>query len=124
MAFVLCELVGIAAAIWPYAWLGLFGDDATMLATGATYLRFAGPGYGFFGLGLALYFASQGAGRLGWPLFAGFLRMVLAVGGGWLAWFTTHDLRVVFAILCAALVVYGVVLAAAIRAGAWFRRPV
>ena len=41
--------------------------------------------YGFFGLGLSLYFASQGAGRLAWPLLGGMVRLVVAVGGGWLA---------------------------------------
>ncbi len=121
VAFVLYEAVGLAAAFWPVSWLRLFGDDPRMLDTGVIYLRYAGPRYGFFGLGLSLYFASQGAGRLGWPLFAGFLRMVLAVGGGWAAWHWTHDLRAVFAVLCAALVVYGAVLAAAIGAGVWFR---
>jgi len=88
------------------------------------YLHHAGPAYGFFGLGLSLYFASQGAGRLGWPLFAGFLRMAIAVGGGWTAWFVTHDLRIVFAILGLAMFVYGTVLTWAITAGVWFRRPV
>ena len=63
--------MGLAAAIWPTAWLGLFGDDPAMLDTGAAYLRVVGPAYGFFGLGLSLYFASQGAGRLLWPLLAG-----------------------------------------------------
>jgi putative MATE family efflux protein len=124
LAFVLCETVGVVAAIWPEAWLGLFGHDPRMLATGVTYLHFAGPAYGFFGLGLSLYFASQGAGRLAWPLFAGFLRMTIAVGGGWAAWYTTHDLRVVFAVLGLALVVYGSVLVTAIKSGVWFRRLV
>ena len=123
VAFVLCETVGVAAAIWPEAWLRLFGADPAMLAAGTAYLRLAGPAYGFFGLGLSLYFASQGAGRLGWALFAGFPRMSIAVGGSWAAWFATHDLRAVFAILGVALVVYGVVLAGAIQAGVWFRRP-
>jgi putative MATE family efflux protein len=122
VSFVLCEAVGVTAAVWPQAWLGLFGDDPNMLATGVTYLHFAGPAYGFFGLGLSLYFASQGAGRLAWPLFAGFLRMAIAVGGGWGAWFITHDLRVVFAVLGLALIVYGGTLVTAIRAGVWFRR--
>jgi len=122
VAFVLCESVGLIAACWPEAWLRLFGHDPSMLETGVTYLRYAGPGYGFFGLGLSLYFASQGAGRLGWPLFAGFLRMTIAVGGGWIGWFMTHDLRVVFVILGLALFVYGGVLATAIRSGVWFRR--
>ena len=84
LAFAATEAIGLAAAIWPSAWLNLFGDDPTMVATGKDYLRFVGPMYGFFGLGLALYFASQGAGKLMWPLFAGFARLVIAVGGGWL----------------------------------------
>jgi Na+-driven multidrug efflux pump len=124
VAFALCETVGVTAALWPEAWLGLFGHDPRMLATGVIYLHYAGPFYGFFGLGLALYFSSQGAGRLGWPLFAGFLRMAIAVGGGWAAWQMTHDLRAVFAVLGLALAVYGSVLLAAIKAGVWFRRPV
>ena len=50
-----------------------------MLAGGEDYLQYAGPGYGFLGLGGALFFACQGAG---WPVFAGFLRMATAVLGG------------------------------------------
>lgn len=122
IAFVLSEAVGLAAACWPNAWLGLFGDDPGMLATGATYLRWVGPAYGFFGLGLCLYFASQGAGRLAWPLIAGMLRMVLAVGGGWLAYHLFGTLQAVFAVLGAALVIYGLLLASAIARGVWFRR--
>src|SRR5690606_3998250 len=71
IAFAIGETVGLAAALWPEAWLRLFGSDEQMLATGAQYLRIAGPFYGFFALGIALYFASQGAGRLKWPLLAG-----------------------------------------------------
>ena len=52
---------------------------------GTTYLQLVGPTYGCFGLGLALYFASQGAGRLLWPLVAGVVRLVVAAGGGWVA---------------------------------------
>ena len=56
------------AALFPLAWLTLFGNDPAMLEAGARYLRIVGPVYGLFGLGMALYFASQGAGRLLWPL--------------------------------------------------------
>jgi Na+-driven multidrug efflux pump len=123
VAFCLTEAVGLAAALWPLAWLGLFDSDPLMLATGAAYLRLVGPAYGFFGLGLCLYFASQGAGRLLWPLLAGLLRMVLAVGGGWLALRLTGSLTMVFAALSLALVAYGSVLLAAIASGVWFRQP-
>jgi putative MATE family efflux protein len=123
VAFALTEAVGLAAAIWPMAWLGLFDSDPRMLETGAAYLRLVGPTYGFFGLGLCLYFASQGAGRLLWPLLAGLLRMVVAVGGGWLALRLTGSLTWVFAALGLALVGYGVTLAGAIASGVWFRPP-
>ena len=122
VAFCLAETVGLAAAIWPLAWLGLFDTDPRMLETGAAYLRVVGPTYGFFGLGLCLYFASQGAGRLLWPLLAGLLRMVVAVGGGWVALRLTGSLVWVFVALGVALAVYGVMLASAVASGAWFRK--
>jgi hypothetical protein len=56
-----------------------------MLDVGIRYLQAVGPAYGLFGLGMALYFASQGAGRLLWPLLANVTRLIIAAGGGWLA---------------------------------------
>jgi putative MATE family efflux protein len=123
VAFALAEAVGLAGAIWPEAWLGLFDADPAVLASGAAYLRLVGPTYGFFGLGLCLYFASQGAGRLLWPILAGLARLVLAVGGGWLALLLTGSLTWVFLALGVALVVYGGTLLAAVASGVWFREP-
>ncbi len=123
VAFLLAEAVGIAAAIWPTAWLGLFGSDPAMLATGSAYLRAVGPFYGFFGLGLALYFASQGAGTMLWPLLAGGLRLLVAAGGGWLALRLTGSLWGLFAALAIGLVIYGMGIAVPIACGAWNRRP-
>ena len=122
IAFALTEVIGLAAATWPLAWLGLFGNHPPMLATGSAYLRIVGPTYGFFGLGLALYFASQGAGKLLWPLLAGFVRLIIAIGGGWLALRATGSSNWMFAALSLGLVVYGVMLTAAIGAGVWFGR--
>jgi Na+-driven multidrug efflux pump len=112
--------IGLGGALFPELWLGLFSTDATMLAIGTTYLRIVGPTYGFFGLGLALYFASQGAGRLLWPLLAGMLRLLIAAGGGWLAvhWFG-GGLAVLFIAIAVALTLFGLTVAVAIQAGAW-----
>ncbi len=121
LAFGLTEAVGLAAALFPTAWLGLFTDDPAALETGAAYLRIVSPAYGFFGLGLCLYFASQGAGRLFWPLAGGMLRLLVAVGGGWLALWLTGSLLALFAALALGLVVYGVTVATAIARGVWFR---
>ena len=122
LAFVLTEAIGITAAIWPAAWLGLFGSDKRMLSTGIAYLHYVGPTYGFFGLGLSLYFASQGAGRLGWPLLAGMVRMVIAVGGSWAVLAMTGSLTWAFAAPGVAFVIYGSMLVTAVASGVWFGR--
>src|SRR5262249_19446643 len=67
--------------------------------------------------------ASQGAGRLFWPLTAGFLRMLVAIAGGWLALRLTGSLNWLFAALALGLVLHGVTLVVAISTGAWFRDP-
>jgi putative MATE family efflux protein len=123
VAFAITEAIGVAAAVWPQAWISLFSTDPRVIETGAAYLRVVGPAYGFFGLALALYFASQGAGRLFWPLTAGFLRMLVAIGGGWLALRLTGSLTWLFAALALGLVLHGLTLAVAIGTGAWFRSP-
>jgi putative MATE family efflux protein len=112
--------IGLLAAMFPRAWLGLFTTDPQVQAAGFSYLFIVGPFYGFFGLGLTLYFASQGAGRLGWPLTAGFLRLFVAAAGGWFAgYWLGWGLPGIYAAMAAALVVFGVTIAAAIKCGAW-----
>jgi hypothetical protein len=68
---------------------------------------------------MALYFASQGAGRLLWPLAAAFVRFVIATGGGYLALRQTGDIRTVFVALAVALVAFGAINAVAVAGGAW-----
>ena len=121
LAFLLTELVGLSAAIWPAAWLGLFGHDPELLEVGTTYLRIVGPCFGFFGLGIALYFSSQGAGRLAWPLVAGLLRITIAIGGGALVLQLTGSLAALLAVYATGMVAYGLVIAAAVGSGRWFR---
>lgn len=117
VAGLLTEGIGIAAALHPVAWLGLFGDDPAMLATGSLYLRVVGPFYGFFGAGLALYFAAQGAGRVGWPLAASLLRMGAALGGAWTAAALGIGLTGTFLAVSAGFVIMGLVNAAAFATG-------
>jgi putative MATE family efflux protein len=121
-AFVLCEIIGVSAALYPVAWLSLFGSDPAMIDSGSAYLRAVGPFYGCFGFGLALYFASQGAGKLLWPLLAGFARMAVAIGGGFIVLQLTGSLGWMFVAVGLALFVYGAGVALAIRLGAWFPR--
>jgi Na+-driven multidrug efflux pump len=123
MAAGITGVIGILAALFPLAWLGLFTTDPGVLAAGTRYLTIVGPFYGFFGAGLALYFASQGAGRLLGPLLAGFTRLVTAAVGGWLAtrWLG-GGLGGIFAAMAVALVVFGIINVTAVRLGAWRAR--
>ncbi len=121
IAFSVTEAIGIAAALFPRAWLSLFDTDPAMLDAGVQYLRIVGPTYGFFGLGLILYFASQGAGKLMWPVIGNIVRLVVAAIGGWLALRAGLGLGWVFAAQGAALVAYALVNVVAIARGAWFR---
>lgn len=82
MAAAVTEVVGLAAALFPRAWLGLFTHDPAAIEAGAAYLRHVAPAYGLFGLGLALYFASQGARRMGWSTLASTVRLLVIAGLG------------------------------------------
>jgi Na+-driven multidrug efflux pump len=53
---------------------------------GSDYVVRVAPFYVFTGLGMARYFASQGAGRVTWPFAAGVARLsiVLVLSGYWI----------------------------------------
>jgi len=120
MAFVLTEAIGLCAAAFPMAWLSLFDTDPQMLEAGAIYLRTVGPFYGMFGLALSLYFASQGAGRLLWPLVGTVARLAIAALAGGLALRWTDELSYVFLAQSLGLIASGLINLVAVAAGAWF----
>jgi len=123
IATVLTEAIGLCAAAFPYAWLSLFDTDPAMLESGARYLRVVGPFYGMLGLALSLYFASQGAGRLLWPLVGNLVRLTIAAAGGFVALRSTGDISLVFLAQSAALVAFGLINAVSVAGGAWFGAP-
>ena len=113
-------LVGLVAALAPDLWLGLFSDDPAVRDAGRLYLQQVGPAYWAFGLGLALYFASQGAGRMLWPTISGFVRLAVAAGGGWLATVAFDGGPAgLFAAIALGLLCYGALIAGPIALGAW-----
>ncbi|MBL8690844.1 MAG: MATE family efflux transporter [Rhodospirillaceae bacterium] len=121
MAAGIMGTIGLAGALAPGVWASLFTSDPAVLHSAATYLRWCGPAYAFFGLGLCLYFCSQGAGKVLGPVLAGTLRLaVVAAGGGYLASIDAEPWTM-FALVAIAMVIYGVATALAVRAAAWGR---
>jgi MATE family, multidrug efflux pump len=73
-----------------------------------------------FGAGYMLYFASQGAGRVFWPVLGGTGRLLLAGVFGWLAAsYLSFTLPELFIAVAAASVLFATVCIAAVRARRW-----
>ena len=112
--------VGIIVALWPGLWADLFSSDPAVLAAAYAYLRIAGPCYAFMGVGVALYFASQGAGRVLGPVLAGSARFVLVVAGGFaLVRFFDASVGGLFALIALGMVVFGAGAAASVKWRSW-----
>jgi Na+-driven multidrug efflux pump len=112
-------LIGIAATAVPRLWSGLFTADAGVLAAADLYLRWAGPGYAFLGIGLALYFASQGSGKILMPVLAATVRLAVVAGGGvWLATAGAPPWSM-FALVSLSMLTYGAATAAAVYLTPW-----
>ena len=107
-------------AFFPELWTRWFIADAAGPARAAAdlYLHIAGGFYGPFGFGLAFFFASQGAGRLKWPLIGSAARLAVASAGGALA-VAAQSLVALYAVIGVSFLVYAVIPGAAFRMGGW-----
>jgi Na+-driven multidrug efflux pump len=114
--------IGLVVIVAPDAWAGWFTTDAGVLQHARTYLRCAGAGFPFLGLGLTLYFAAQGAGNVLAPVAAACLRFLVvlvvgrALGAGSQPW-------MLFSVVGGAMVVYGLLTALGVRYSAWGPSP-
>jgi len=118
-------LIGLAAAAAPAGWIRLFSDSPEVIRVGVDYLHRAAPFYACYGFGMALYFASQGAGRVLWPFIAGCVRLAVVTLGGWYWIVVSHgSLEGLFWIIAASLILFGGVNVAAFATGlSWRKLP-
>lgn len=111
--------VGAVAALAPDLWSGLFTSDTAVLGHAARYFAWAGPSFVFTGLGLCLYFASQGSGKVLGPVLAGTVRLAIVLVGGWLLQATQAPGWLVFPLIGFAMVAYGLATALAVYLVPW-----
>lgn len=116
-------VMGLAVALFPQLWASLFTADPHVRATADLYLHVAGPAFGPFGVGLCLYFASQGAGKVLQPVLANTLRLVIIVVGGWWLTAIAAPLWALFALVGASLAIYGITTAFGVYMTSWEPRP-
>lgn len=113
-------IVGLLLAIIPHLWVDLFTSDPATREASISYLRIVGPMFAFQGLGLSLYFASQGAGTVKWPVIATILRFILGIGGAFVCVrMFGLGLTSVYVMIAAGMVIYGGLTAISFRYGAW-----
>jgi putative MATE family efflux protein len=118
--FAVTTALGVAVALVPSLWIGLFTAEPGAVAFAERYLRIAGPFYGFFGMGMALYFATQGTGDMTWPFVAGTIRILAAAGLGALASLAWGaGIEWLFASVAAGLVLFGGLIALSLFSRVW-----
>jgi Na+-driven multidrug efflux pump len=112
-------LVGLIVAVDPELWVSLFTSDPGVTAAANSYFAWAGPAFGFFGMGTCLYFASQGAAKVVGPVLASTLRLLMVGIGGW--WLVSIDAPAwtLFALVGAAMIVFGLSTATSVLLTRW-----
>ncbi len=113
-------LFGWIVALLPEGWARLFTDDPRVVAATVGYITHVAPFYFLFALGMTLSFASQGAGRMKAPFFAGIVRLIVATAGGWAAievmgW----GLDGVFVAIAAGMITFGALIAGPLLLKPW-----
>lgn len=114
-------VIGAWVTALPRSWAGLFTTSESVLQHASDYLTTVGPAFAFFGMGLTLYFASQGSGKVLGPVIAGTVRLLLVAVVGW--WLMAHDApaSAYFWLVAAAMVAYGLSTLVLVRMTRWQR---
>ena len=111
---------GILLALFPNVWIPLFTNDVHVIGVAAHYIGIVGPAYAGLGVGLVLYFASQGAGAMRWPVLGMILRFVISVGGAsFCVLYLDMGLASIFYAGAIGMSLYAIFIAVAIYKGAW-----
>jgi len=109
-------LIFSAVALFGGHWMGLFTADPAIREVGALYLLCQAAVFPFTGAGLACYFACLGIGYVSGPFLLAALRLVLIVGGCWLALSLTGNAMAAFAAIALGIAFFGASLLIMMRA--------
>jgi Na+-driven multidrug efflux pump len=120
IAFFVIGLIGWTVALVPESWTRIFTADDAVVAISVACLSRIAPFLCLGGLGLTLYFASQGAGRMALPFTASVVRMLVTTIG---AWIVVEQLGLglggLFAAIAAGIAAYGCLIAGSLLVRPW-----
>ena len=119
-AGLLSAVIGLALALTPNLWISIFTSDPETLLVTKQYIQILGVCYIFQGYGLSLYFASQGANAMKWPIIITAIRLivfsVLALAA---VYWLSYGLVSIFYASAIAMVIFGILMVIALKMGAW-----
>ena len=119
-AGVVSIFIGLTLALFPDAWIQFFTDDVKAFEVTKLYIQIVGPFYIFQGIGLSLYFASQGANAMKWPTIATIARFLIAsIGGGISVHWLGFGIGSIFISSAIAMMIFGTMIFVSIKKGAW-----
>lgn len=108
LAAAVMAVIGLVLAVMPGLWVGMFTDDPATIAAAAHYFRWAGPTYGFFGVGMSLFFSALAAGKVAPMLLAGALRLAIVLLGSLIITALSAPVGGVFMLIAAGTAAYGI----------------
>ena len=114
--------IGLLIAWKPHLWGRLFTSADGVIAASNVYLSIAGIGFPAYGMGLCLYFASQGSGKIVGPVLAGTVRLAVVIAGGWWLAQSQASFPALAWLVAAGMVAYGVAAALFVWLTHWGKR--
>ena len=119
-AGLLSAVIGLALALTPNLWISIFTSDPETLLVTKQYIQILGICYIFQGYGLSLYFASQGANAMKWPIIITAIRLVvLSVLALVAVYWLSYGLVSIFYASAIAMVIFGILMVISLKMGAW-----
>jgi Na+-driven multidrug efflux pump len=104
----------------PDIWIKIFTSDQATLMVTKQYIQILGVCYLFQGFGLSLYFASQGANAMKWPIIITALRFIVFTVAAIISvyWLSTGIVGIFYS-SAIAMILFGVLMVIALKKGAW-----
>ena len=119
-AGLLSAIIGLALALTPNLWISIFTSDPETLLVTKQYIQILGVCYIFQGYGLSLYFASQGANAMKWPIIITAIRLVVfSVFALVAVYWLSYGLVSIFYASAIAMVIFGILMVISLKMGAW-----
>ena len=120
LAGIVSIFIGLTLALFPDLWIQYFTNDLKASEITKMYIQIVGPFYVFQGVGLSLYFASQGANAMKWPTIATVGRFLIAsIGGSISIYWLGFGIESIFLSSSIAMMVFGLTIFISIKRGAW-----